>query len=78
LIALKKTTPKSYIEIRHFTQIEKKNLSLFEFFRHRVSDVIREEFADRLVLLEKEISRVKSSAAEQEARSKQDLVEKER
>lgn len=46
--------------------------------RHRVSDVIREEFADRLVLLEKEISRVKNESAEQEARFKNQLSEKER
>lgn len=46
--------------------------------RHRVSDVIREEFADRLVLLEKETSRVKNDSAEQEARFRQQLAEKER
>ena len=46
--------------------------------RHRVSEVIREEFADRLVLLEREIAKHKTERAEHEARFKQELSDKDR
>jgi len=44
--------------------------------RHRVEDVIREEFAERLVLMEKELKRLKHDLSDTNARHKLQLQEK--
>ena len=47
-------------------------------WRHRVEDVIREEFAERLVLMEKELKRLKHESSETSARHKLQLQEKDK
>jgi len=47
-------------------------------WRHRVEDVIREEFAERLVLMEKELKRLKHESSETSARHKIQLQEKDK
>ena len=47
----------------------------YVFIRERVSDVIREEFADRIVKAEKDLERTKSEMAESEARHRNEYNE---
>ena len=46
-----------------------------KILRERVSDVIREEFADRIVKAEKDLERTKSEMAESEARHRNEYSE---